>query len=137
MKSRLIVNPVSGSDSAPDHLTLLNQRLRAHVGSMDIVMTVSAGDAARAAVEAVRDGYDHLFVAGGDGTLNEVVNGVGAVPDAFEAVTFGIVPLGTGNDFATALGIPDEVEAAIDTLTQGRVVTADVGRLNDRYFINV
>ncbi|MEO7273928.1 MAG: diacylglycerol kinase family protein, partial [Vicinamibacterales bacterium] len=83
MKSRLIVNPVSGTDSGPSFLTTINARLREHVGALDIVMTVAAGDAASAAEAAVRDGYDQLFVAGGDGTLNEVVNGVGAVAGGF------------------------------------------------------
>ena len=64
------MNPVSGTDAASSHLTLINDRLREHVGTMDIVMTIAEGDAARAAAAAVRDGYDHVFVAGGDGTLN-------------------------------------------------------------------
>ena len=133
----MIVNPVSGTDEAASHLPLINERLREHLGTMDIVMTVSEGDAARAAAAAVRDGYDHLIVAGGDGTLNEVINGVGATPGGFDVVTFGIIPLGTGNDFATALGIPPEVEDALTAITGGDRVSVDVGRLNDRYFINV
>ncbi|HEY1403361.1 MAG TPA: diacylglycerol kinase family protein, partial [Pyrinomonadaceae bacterium] len=72
MKSRLIINPVSGTDSAPDHLQTINAALRAAFGEMDIVMTVGANDAADAAEAAARAGvYDRLFVAGGDGTLNE------------------------------------------------------------------
>ena len=84
MKSRLIVNPVSGTDSGPDYLQSINERLRASLGEMDIVMTVAEGDAARTAGQAVRDGYDHLFVAGGDGTLNEALNGIASEPDGFE-----------------------------------------------------
>lgn len=137
MKSRLIVNPVSGTDSAPDYLTLINERLREGIGAMDIVITVAEGDARRAAEQAVRDGYDHLFVAGGDGTLNEVLNGVGSVAGGFDAVTFGLIPLGTGNDFATALGVPENVDAALQVLLEGVPVGVDVGELNDRYFINV
>ena len=137
MKSRLIVNPVSGTDEAASHLTLINERLREHLGTMDMVMTVGEGDAARAAADAVRDGYDHLIVAGGDGTLNEAINGVGATPGGFDVVTFAIIPLGTGNDFATALGIPSDVEDALAAITGGERVSVDVGRLNDRYFINV
>ena len=137
VKSRLIVNPVSGTDAAPSYLTAINERLREHVGTMDIVITVAAGDAARAAAAAVHDGYDHIFVAGGDGTLNEAVNGVGTTPGGFATVTFGVIPLGTGNDFATALGIPSDVDGALDAIVAGRSVAVDVGRLNDRYFINV
>ena len=137
MKSRLIVNPVSGTDAASSHLSLINDRLREHVGTMDIVMTIAEGDAARAAAAAVRDGYDHLFVAGGDGTLNEAVNGVGATPGGFETVTFAVIPLGTGNDFATALGIPSDVEGALAAIIGGQTLAVDVGRLNERYFLNV
>ena len=137
MKSKLVVNPVAGADSAPDHLTLINERLRSRLGSIDIVITAAEGDATRAGEEAVRDEYDHLFIAGGDGTLNEVLNGVGSVPGGFDAVTFGLIPLGTGNDFATALGIPEDVDGALQVLLEGVRVGVDVGRLNDRYFINV
>ncbi|HLM58550.1 MAG TPA: diacylglycerol kinase family protein [Pyrinomonadaceae bacterium] len=136
MKSRLIVNPVSGTDSGPDHLQLINERLR-EAGDLDIVMTVAPGDALDAARRSAREGYDRLFVGGGDGTLNEVLNGVAAVEGGLERVTFGLIPLGTGNDFADALGIPDEVEAALGVLLGGREVRVDVGVLNDRHFVNV
>jgi len=137
VKARLIVNPRSGTDAAADALEVINARLRARVGMLEIVMTVGEGDATAAAAQAVRDGVDHLFVGGGDGTLNEVLNGVASVPDGLAAVRFGVIPLGTGNDFATALGIPDEVEAAIAQLFDGRPVAVDVGRVNGRAFVNV
>ena len=137
MKSRLIVNPVSGTDAAPDYLQTINERLRAGVGEMDIVMTTGQGDAARAAEDAARSEYSHLFVAGGDGTLNEAVNGVAAIEGALQRVTFGLIPLGTGNDFARALGLPEDVGEAIDILLAGRAVACDVGSLNERRFVNV
>ncbi len=137
MKSRLIVNPVSGTDSGPDYLQTINERLRESVGDLDIVMTVAGGDAADAAASAARDGYEQLFVAGGDGTLNEAVNGVARVPGALARVTFGLIPLGTGNDFAGALGLPEDVGAAVRILLAGRTVEVDVGVLNERRFVNV
>ena len=137
VKSKLIVNPVAGTDAAPDHLETMNRRLRGGIGRLDIVITVSEGDASDAAAQAVEDGYDHLFVAGGDGTLNEALNGVARVDGGFETVTFGVIPLGTGNDFATALGLPEDVDAAIDLLLEGHASRVDVGRVNDRYFVNV
>jgi len=137
MRSRLIVNPVSGADAAPDYLQRINERLRAGVGEMDIVMTVAPGDALRAAEQAAREGYEQLFVAGGDGTLNEVLNGVVQVQGALAAITFGLIPFGTGNDFAVALGLPEDADAAIDILLAGRTIETDVGVLNDRHFINV
>lgn len=137
MKARLIVNPRSGTDSAPYVLETINRRLRERVGMMDIVMTVAEGDASTAAALAVGDGVDHLFVGGGDGTLNEVLNGVASVPGGLAAVTFGLIPLGTGNDFATALGVPEDADAAIAQLFDVPAAAVDVGRLNDRFFVNV
>jgi diacylglycerol kinase (ATP) len=137
MKARLIVNPVSGTDTGPDHLLLINKRLRSWVGLMDIVMTVGEGDATQAAAAAARDGYDYVFAAGGDGTLNEVLNGIASVPQGLERVVFGIIPLGTGNDFANALGFSEQVDAALEQLVTSEVVPVDVGLLNGRYFFNV
>ena len=137
MKARLFVNPVSGKDLGADYLPAINERLRRRVGLMDIVMTVAEGDATTAAEQSVRDGYDHLFVAGGDGTLNEVLNGVAAVPDGLTKVVLGIIPLGTGNDLARALGFPEDVETAVDELLGSTPILADVGVVNGRHFLNV
>jgi diacylglycerol kinase (ATP) len=137
MKARLFINPVSGNDAGPDYLPLINARLRKHVGLMDIVMTIGEGDATLAAERAVRDGYDYLFVAGGDGTLNEVLNGVASVPGGLSRVVLGIIPLGTGNDLATALGFPEEIEGALERLLASESIAVDVGVLNGRYFLNV
>src|SRR5688572_29180606 len=136
MKSKLILNPLAGTDAAPDHLARMNEQLRHRIGTLDIVITVAEGDAGETARQAVHDGYDYLFIAGGDGTLNEALNGV-ASAGGLDAVTFGVIPLGTGNDFATALGLPDDVDAAIDQLLESPALLVDVGRLNDRYFVNV
>src|SRR5262245_38107145 len=137
MKSKLIVNPRAGADTALNQLAMMNQWLRERVGRLDIVITIAEGDATEAGRQAVTAGYDHLFVAGGDGTINEVLNGVAAVAGGLDAVTFGVIPLGTGNDFATALGIPADVEAAIPMLLDGEALSVDLGRLNDQYFVNV
>jgi diacylglycerol kinase (ATP) len=137
MKSRLIVNPVSGQDSAPDYLQSINELLRARFPETDIVMTISTGDAERAAASAASEGYEQLFIAGGDGTLNEVINGVAGVEGALARITFGLIPLGTGNDFANALGLPEDVESAVGILLEGRTVATDIGVVNARHFVNV
>jgi len=137
MKSRLIINPTSGADAGAEYLPTLNEQLRENVGAMDIVMTVAPGDAGRAAVEAAQAEYDTLFVAGGDGTLNEVLNGVASIEGALSRLTFGLIPLGTGNDFAATLGLPESVKEAIGFLLKGRTVDVDLGTMNDRHFINV
>lgn len=138
MPAKLIVNPRAGSEAALDHLPTINERLRERFDRLDIVLTAPDGDAIEAGRQAVEDGYEHIIVGGGDGTLNEVLNGVAQAPGGLARVTFGILPLGTGNDFAEALGVPDDIEAALDVLLEGTPVAVDVGQLNDaRVFVNV
>jgi diacylglycerol kinase (ATP) len=136
MRTKLIVNPVSGGETALDHLPAINARLRT-AGDVDIVLTTGDGDGAEAGRRAALEGYDRIVVAGGDGTLNEVLNGVAGVAGALARMPLGIIPLGTGNDFATALGVPDEPEGAADVVVDGVVASIDVGRVNDRHFLNV
>ncbi|HSK09175.1 MAG TPA: diacylglycerol kinase family protein [Vicinamibacterales bacterium] len=135
MKTRLIVNPVSGRDQAAAELPAMNEQLRGAFPDLDIVMTTGEGDAERAARQATADGYGRLLVAGGDGTLNETLNGVDAA-GGLDRVVVGLVPIGTGNDFAGTLGVPDGIEAAIEVVRAGREVHVDVGTLNGRLFVN-
>jgi diacylglycerol kinase (ATP) len=128
------VNPKSGADRAPTLLPLLNDRLRSIVGELDITMTVDADDAERAAERAVREEYDALYVAGGDGTLNAALRGV--VREGSRRIPIGVIPFGTGNDFAKALGLGEQPEPAIEALLEARVVDVDIGMLNDRPFAN-
>lgn len=137
MKSRLIVNPVSGTDAGPDYLPLINERLRERLGPLDIVITTGEGDATAAAAQAVRDGYDYVFAGGGDGTLNEVLNGIASVPNGLAQTVLGVIPLGTGNDFATALGFPQDIGEVLDALDVTAPIAVDVGVVNAQHFINV
>jgi diacylglycerol kinase (ATP) len=137
VKSRLIVNPVSGTDAGPDYLPLINERLRERLGPLDIVITTGEGDATAAAAQAVRDGYDYVFAGGGDGTLNEVLNGIASVPNGLAQTILGVIPLGTGNDFATALGFPEDIGAVLDALDITAPIAVDVGVVNAHHFINV
>jgi diacylglycerol kinase (ATP) len=135
-RARLILNPAAGMDQALANAGLLNDRLRERYGPIEITVSVGRGDCEAAARRAADDGCDLLFVGGGDGTLNEALNGV-ASAGALDRVTFGVLPLGTGNDFAGALGIPAELNEAISTLHDGRVIAVDVGRVNNRLFVNI
>jgi diacylglycerol kinase (ATP) len=135
--ARLIVNPSSGADRAVPLLTATNERLRTLVGDLDISVTTSEDDTLRAATRAATDGCELLFVAGGDGTINAAVRAVAAVPGGLERVTFGIIPAGTGNDFAKALGLGEDPEAALDILLGAAVIDVDLGEMNGRTFFNV
>lgn len=131
----LIVNPSSGRELAVEHAEPLADLLTSHFGTIDLFETTGDGDAVDAARSAVDRGCDTIFVAGGDGTLNEAVNGVWQAR-GLDRVRFGIVPLGTGNDFATALGIPTAIEDAVRVLAERRELRADLGLVNRRVFLN-
>ncbi|HET7463954.1 MAG TPA: YegS/Rv2252/BmrU family lipid kinase [Longimicrobium sp.] len=103
-------------------------------------VTFEQGDAARFARDAADAGVELVVAAGGDGTVNEVVNGLvlGGVPGAAHAPRLAILPLGTANDLATGLGIPtDDPEAALAVAVAGVPFAVDVPTLNGRCFLNV
>jgi diacylglycerol kinase (ATP) len=135
MKTRLIVNPTSGRDKGPEQLPDLNERLRAAFADVQIVMTVGEGDGERAARRAAEEGCRLVVAAGGDGTLNEVLNGVAAA-GALDRTSLGVVPLGTGNDFAGLLGLPEDPTEAVERLVSGHERRVDLGTLNGRVFVN-
>lgn len=100
-------------------------------------LTRRAGDAEKWAREATRGNHNYIIAAGGDGTLNEIVNGIGQVS---RPMRIGIVPLGTGNDFARTLGLPLEIDENIDILRSGKTRQIDIVRVQSnraRYFVNV
>lgn len=110
------------------------ERLRAEGHEVDAHLTFEGGDAVRFAREAGESGADLVIAAGGDGTVNEVVNGIAATE---WRGPLGIVPLGTANDFALGLQIPEEVAEAFEVAVSGRDRAVDMARVNDRHFINV
>jgi diacylglycerol kinase (ATP) len=134
-RARLIVNPSSGRERATEYAWAISERLRQRYDAVEIALTTGDGDATLAAERAAADGCSAVFVAGGDGTVNEAVTGLSAA-GALEDVVIGIIPLGTGNDFAAALGIPMQVEEAVQTLLRDGRLRVDLGRVNDRVFLN-
>jgi YegS/Rv2252/BmrU family lipid kinase len=131
----LILNPSSGRERGPEHLESLEAALRGRFDEVTTTVTSGDGDAERAAVAAAADGCDTLFIAGGDGTVNEAMKGLSSAR-ALDALAVGIVPFGTGNDFAAALGIPTETDAALAVLLEGRELRVDLGQVNGRVFVN-
>lgn len=128
-KTLVILNPAARSDKA----SRLRERIAALSGGASMRLTSEAGDARRIAAEAVREGFEFVIAAGGDGTLNEVVNGIGGSP-----VRLGILPVGTMNVFATELGIPQgNLERAWSVIEQGKVVEVDLPQANDTHFIQL
>ena len=94
--------------------------------------TTGPGDARHFASSAVNDGFDLVVAAGGDGTVNEVLNGLGDVDNGFKRTRLGVLPLGTVNVFARELRIPLRLEAAWAVLRRGRETKIDLGRVSFR-----
>lgn len=134
-RARLILNPTSGRERGPEQLETLADALRTKYDTLEIALTAGDGDAERMAATAAADGCDTIFVAGGDGTVNEAINGI-RTAGALDRVRIGILPFGTGNDFAAALGIPAEIDSALETLLRGKELRVDLGELNNRVFVN-
>lgn len=96
----------------------------------DITPTKVAGHATELAQACVADGYDLVIAAGGDGTINEVINGL-----AYSNVTLGVIPLGTANVFGIEMKLPIEIRAACQVIASGYKRTIDLGKANGRYFV--
>ncbi|UHA74713.1 diacylglycerol kinase [Paenibacillus sp. 481] len=133
-RARLIYNPTSGREEGKRRLADILQRLDSAGIETTTHATEGEGDATRSAADAIDRGYDIIIAAGGDGTLNEVINGM-AVKD--RRPPLGIIPLGTTNDFARALGIPRNWDDACELIVRQQTRVIDLGRANDKYFINI
>lgn len=134
MRTCVVANPTAGS--AGD-LGALEEAV-GRMPDATLELTDGPGAAERLAREAVEAGAELVVAAGGDGTLNEVLNGLAGY---FGRVRLGLLPLGTGNDFARTVGVPAELEGALAVLAAGRVRRLDVGRARgaaiERYFLNM
>ena len=129
----VILNPHAGS--VRDRTTIV-KRIR-HLPDAEVHLTTRKGGATRLARTAVRKGCEMIVAAGGDGTLNEVVNGIG---ESGARVRLGLIPLGTGNDFARTLGLPTDLDQAIGVIAAGHTRAIDLVRVTSdrvRYFVNV
>lgn len=133
MRTCVILNRIAGSVKDADAMRERLQQLEPE----QFHLSEQPGDAERFAREASQNGLELIVSAGGDGTLNEVVNGIAA---AGCKSVLGLVPLGTGNDFARTLAIPTDVDAALDLLRQGQSRPVDLVKVTSdqvRYFVNV
>src|SRR5207253_1643504 len=131
MRTCIILNPIAGGLKSID---AIQDRLRG-LKAERFCISEQPGDAEKFATEA--SDFDLVVSAGGDGTLNEVVNGI-ARGGCHAAL--GILPLGTGNDFARTLGVPNDLETALDHIIAGQTRAIDLVRVTSdrvRYFANV
>ncbi|WP_251424637.1 diacylglycerol/lipid kinase family protein [Veillonella agrestimuris] len=129
----VIINPVSGGGAARRYALDLQWKLSTFFDTIEVKFTTGPGDATHFAKFACDEGFDAVFCMGGDGTVNETVNGI--AQGGFTC-TFGFIPVGTVNDMSRALGIPQRPLEAIKRLDLEQTRLIDVGRCNDRYFCN-
>jgi YegS/Rv2252/BmrU family lipid kinase len=122
VRTCVIFNPTARGDKA--------RRFRRHLDAIGaestLKHTTAAGDARRLAGEAIQEGFEIIVAAGGDGTLNEVLNGFADVPDGFDRACLGVLPLGTINVFARELALPTKLELAWAAIRQGRETRIDL-----------
>src|SRR5437660_3804285 len=133
VKPYIIFNPTAGSVADAPRILAELKRLRPSAVSI----TNKSGDAEKWSRQAARAGRQYIVAAGGDGTLNEVVNGVARTR---HKPRIGILPLGTGNDFARTLGLPFSIEENTDILRAGKTRAIDIVSVQSyraRYFVNV
>ena len=132
MDAVFVVNPRSGRGKGARVAKDLPQLLAARGWTARVVTT----GAPREAVEIARRASNEapcVVAVGGDGTAHEVVNGLA---QANGRAKLGIIPVGSGNDLASALGIPTTIDAALDVLMRGRTLRIDLARFDDRWFAN-
>jgi diacylglycerol kinase (ATP) len=134
-KTILIYNPAAGKGSAGQHLPLVQKRLEGHGFAYKLLMTEGPGHAMKIAQEAAESGCPLVVAAGGDGTINETINGLmRANLNGNPRPVLGVIPNGSGNDFAFGMGIPHELDAAIDSLVAGKRRFIDVGRVSGGFY---
>ena len=136
VSAKIIVNPYAGRWKAREHVPAVRAAFERRKLPYDLTVTERPGEAIKIARSAVLAGYSPVVAVGGDGTYGEVVNGVMAAAGDGPSVPFGIIPLGTANDLAFALNIPQDVEQAVEIIARGHTRPIDVGRVNGRYFAN-
>jgi diacylglycerol kinase (ATP) len=143
----VIANPVAGNGRVRKRWARIEAALREHLPKHRLVFTSYSGEAIELAAQAIREGCRHLIAVGGDGTNNEVINGIfqqQEVPPL--EITYTLLPVGTGNDWIKTHGISHNLKRWIEMLRQGNTFVQDVGVVRyqqldgqpgQRYFANV
>lgn len=130
----VIINPSSGKEEAKKYEKEIKESLKEEYENVTVKHTSGEGDATKFAKRAGEEKFDLVVALGGDGTVNETVNGLASFENP---PNLGIVPLGTVNDLSKALNIPQDPKQAIKLLISGKQMEIDVGLANERYFTNI
>lgn len=127
MRTMVIVNPVAGMGRGARCGKMIATK-----ENLDVFFTAPAKTAFDLAREAARKNYERVIGVGGDGTLGQIANGL-----LGSDIPLGIIPVGVGNDFSKGVGIPQNSKEALGVALSGRSLPVDLGRVDDKIFINV
>ena len=128
MRTKIVVNCTAGRGYAAKALRRVKSFLARYGVEHDLVATKGPGHGVELARQAAEEGYDRVVAMGGDGTAAEVASGLLQAAEQGHQVVLGLIPVGSGNDFSYAIGIPSRLEAACRRLVEGRVRSVDVIR---------
>ncbi len=136
MRAKIIINPSSGKQIVQKSLAEIISTLVLDntITSTNVFYTQKKDDAFEETKKIEKGKFDLVIAVGGDGTLNEVVNGVIA---STSEVPIAIIPAGTVNDFSNFLGIPKEINSFCQMIRDYNIINVDAGKAGDKYFINV
>ena len=133
-KVKFIYNPYSGENVILDHLDIVI-KIHQEAGYTIVPYRIDKEIDVINAFNDFRDtNYYYVLIAGGDGTIDNVVN---AMSKAGVSVPIGILPVGTANDFGKFLGMPSDISKACRQILNSEVTSVDLGSINDKYFVNV
>ena len=140
MQTKLIVNPYSNKGHTLTLLPQISGTLQKLGVAFDVVQTEAPGHATELVQQAVAKGYERVVAVGGDGTCNEIANGLLTITSPERSAILGVIPSGSGNDWAYILGIPFEIDQACAVLKNGSERMIDVGQVTvdgqPRIFVN-
>jgi diacylglycerol kinase (ATP) len=138
MKIKILLNPYSNRWNSQRRWAEAESALGNSGVDFDLSVSERADHLVDLAAEAVKAGFSTLVIAGGDGSICEVVNGAARGWDEITAfpVTLGIMPLGTANDLGDNIGVPRDLIAAAKVIANGKTRGVDLGKCNERYFLN-
>ncbi|MFP6748814.1 MAG: diacylglycerol kinase family protein [Alphaproteobacteria bacterium] len=127
MPALVIVNPAAGQGACAKAWPDIETGLRVALGEIEVAMTAHAGQETELARQGVADGVGHFIAVGGDGTMNGVVNGImGDGAPANDGIALSVVPAGTANELARAIGVHGDAMGAIKGIASGRVQRFDL-----------
>ncbi|NWH09435.1 MAG: diacylglycerol kinase family lipid kinase [Alphaproteobacteria bacterium] len=131
MSTMVVLNPHSASGRTGREAKDIVRKIAVRIGPVSLGLTTGPGDATRITAKALAEGYDQIIAVGGDGTLNEVINGFFRQGEAINpASVLGFVMTGTGGDFRKTFGIAPGIDAGVKGFAEGRLRRIDLGHLS-------